>query len=621
MSWAALCVCLVLGCSDASRTDSAGGAGSTDGDGVGRPTAALRSDTVWPPDDRRDHDYTGSQQCAECHAGIDRDYFGTHPMGQSVKMPDNLHEVVHQSLPTSFETAGRRYSAEELDGGLIQAESMNDQEGEIYRQTCAIDFAIGSGQRGYTFVTQRGGCLYQAPLTWYSQKSRWDLSPGYDPLDHPRFGRQISDGCIACHAGRPDRSETASNQFRTPVFLEATIGCERCHGPGQQHIAVRSGEAGANVSDTIVNPSKLDPARRDSVCYQCHLHGRGRILRKHRTEYDFRPGDRLSDIWVTFVDAPDEGSSGGSFKAVSQVEQMIASRCYQNSEGRLGCISCHDPHRSPMPAERLAFYRQKCLNCHQDGNAGCSVPMTERRQTSAEDSCIKCHMPAAAASDVPHTAQTDHRVLRTYTADAVSGNAALEVFDQTSQPLPQDAVQRAFGLKLAQMAVTRKQAADAMNMLAPFIQESPDDLAVLSEAAWLLFRLGDLPAARRLALQVLDRSPEHTAALETLAVAAQTAGDHETALQYIDQLLSREPFNLTFHQRRAETLLSLGRMKEASDQLYDTLAIDPLQHPARQSLIRSLSAIGLTQEADAQTRLLERIQAVQKQAASEHVPE
>jgi len=42
------------------------------------------------------------------------------------------------------------------------------------------------------------------------------------------------------------------------------ITCERCHGPSEKHLAdPRAG--------TIVNPSKLAPAARDSICEQCHL--------------------------------------------------------------------------------------------------------------------------------------------------------------------------------------------------------------------------------------------------------------------------------------------------------------------------------------------------------------
>jgi PAS domain S-box-containing protein len=46
---------------------------------------------------------------------------------------------------------------------------------------------------------------------------------------------------------------------------------------------------------------------------------------------------------------------------VGQVEQMKASRRYRASQGRLGCVSCHDPHEVPGPEEKTAYFRERCL--------------------------------------------------------------------------------------------------------------------------------------------------------------------------------------------------------------------------------------------------------------------
>ncbi|MEO1983607.1 MAG: hypothetical protein ABGZ24_24110, partial [Fuerstiella sp.] len=486
---------------------------------------------IWPDDDRRNDRYVGSAACAACHQDITRDYFSSHPMGQSVKLPTQLTDDV--TAAATFQAGTRHYAAQMDRDTLTQTESMRDTDGIIYEQSCRIDFAIGSGTRGYTFATVRNGCLYQAPLTWYAQKKMWDLSPGYDPADHPRFERRMSDGCIVCHAGRTNRLPTAVNRFRNPIFLEAAIGCEQCHGPGEGHVAFQSDSGRSPESDTIVNPADLDPIRRDSVCFQCHLHGRDRILRSMRSDYDFRPGDRLSDIWVTFVDKSATDAAGMDSKAVSQVEQMVASLCYRKSDGRLGCISCHDPHRLPPPDARIQFYRQRCLACHEDPADGCSVPLAERQHASPQDSCIQCHMPASAASDVPHTAQTDHRVRRTYTDTTVRGIAEPGVFESDTMPVPNEEIQRAYGLVLAKTARTQSDAAEAMDLLAPFIKGGVNDQAMLSAAAWLLIQLGDLPTAEQLARQTINLNINHESALKALVVILQTKKDYDAALEYL----------------------------------------------------------------------------------------
>src|SRR5262249_22226625 len=89
------------------------------------------------------------------------------------------------------------------------------------------------------------------------------------------FARPITPECLACHANRADAVPHAVNNFRKPIFEGYAIGCERCHGPGELHV---------RTSDKldIVDPKRLAPALRDSVCEQCHLSGVGRILRHGR---------------------------------------------------------------------------------------------------------------------------------------------------------------------------------------------------------------------------------------------------------------------------------------------------------------------------------------------------
>ena len=98
-------------------------------------------------------------------------------------------------------------------------------------------------------------------------------------------------------------------------------------------------------------------------------------------------------------------------KAVGHVEQMHASRCFRESRGELGCISCHDPHRVPDGKENVSYYRQRCLVCHEQ--KPCSLAQSERLVRSRDDNCVSCHMPVSSNTDIVHNATTDHRILRT----------------------------------------------------------------------------------------------------------------------------------------------------------------------------------------------------------------
>ena len=78
---------------------------------------------------------------------------------------------------------------------------------------------------------------------------------------------------------------------------------------------------------------------------------------------------------------------------------MESSRCFRASRGELGCISCHDPHRLPAPATKAAYYRERCLECHEQ--KGCALPSAERQARGPGEDCIACHMPRLADHEHP----------------------------------------------------------------------------------------------------------------------------------------------------------------------------------------------------------------------------
>ncbi|RMG34301.1 MAG: hypothetical protein D6725_14545, partial [Planctomycetota bacterium] len=353
--------------------------------------------------------FVGSAACRECHLDV-CDTYAHSAMGRSFA-PAAEAPVIEDYTGAEFTVAtllharGKLvYAAERTDDGrIVHHERRYDEFGKLlYDQAVPIDYEVGSGQRGRSYLLHRYGRFFQSPITWYSTKRVWDLSPGYAKINL-RFHRRIVDACLACHVGRARPDPRQPDAFLKPAVTEASIGCERCHGPGADHVAFQ--RDGAEGDDPIVNPDRLPPRQRDSVCEQCHLQGRARVLRYGRSDFDFRPGDRLSDVWVVFP----EGTGirdDQTTRAVNQVEQMRSSRCYRESDGGLSCTSCHDPHRTVPREEAPAFYRSRCLNCHGPNgpHADCALAETERRRRVANDSCIACHMPPLKAADVPHTA-------------------------------------------------------------------------------------------------------------------------------------------------------------------------------------------------------------------------
>ena len=217
-------------------------------------------------------------------------------------------------------------------------------------------YVLGSGTRALAFLMGRDDYLFESPITWYSQKRAWGHSPGYDVNDR-HFERQITPGCLTCHANAAEHVEGTEGRYRPPTFRGHAIGCERCHGPGELHVREPVDKSGPN----IVNPRDLAPALREDVCQQCHLLGGTTIALYGREITEYRPGLPLREFVTIFVHPP---GAPGEHANGDHVEQMHESRCFRASRGKLGCISCHDPHALPPAEAKVAYYRDRCLECH-----------------------------------------------------------------------------------------------------------------------------------------------------------------------------------------------------------------------------------------------------------------
>src|SRR5262249_45446282 len=151
---------------------------------------------------------------------------------------------------------------------LFQSEFEVDARGrELFRASHQLQYVIGAGVNGQTYIVNRGGYLFQAPLSYYAKAEEWNLSPGYE-LNDPGFSRLMLPGCVICHSGRPQARSNGNGSYGDPPFAELAIGCENCHGPGQLHVAERSrGIPRQGPTDSsIVNPGKLPVRLAEEIC-------------------------------------------------------------------------------------------------------------------------------------------------------------------------------------------------------------------------------------------------------------------------------------------------------------------------------------------------------------------
>jgi hypothetical protein len=342
-----------------------------------------------------DATYVGSEACIKCHESQYKMYLRT-GMSRSTAAVDPKNEPPDATFDDP--RSGRRYRVERKNGQLWHREFLpGEAKPDVVLNEFPLEYAVGSGRFGKTYLTESDGFMFESPLSYYSAKSAWGMSPGYEG-HNLGFERPVGAGCLYCHVGR---TETEGQSMHRHRVIEPAVGCERCHGPGSKHVALREKGEKPEPDMTIVNPSKFERDLAESVCQQCHLSPELTVPVRGRKRTDFRPGLPLQDVAVGFgyIDAAHMTVTG-------HVEQLHLSKCYKKS-GTLTCITCHDPHGFPKPAERVSFFRGKCQTCHPDGS--CKMEPKARHAESADDNCVQCHMPRGA-TDIPHLAFSHHRI-------------------------------------------------------------------------------------------------------------------------------------------------------------------------------------------------------------------
>jgi Flp pilus assembly protein TadD len=543
-------------------------------------------------------EYVGDAACARCHEEIAATY-RQHSMGRSlIPIGAAPAEVRGEgALRTLFEAQGFRYSIERQGERTLHREERRDGQGRVIGQVEGeVRYVLGSGSRAMAFLIDRDGYLFESPITWYAQGGRWDLAPGYEGKN-AHFERPITAECLFCHANQVDRVAGTLNRYRPPIFRGHAIGCERCHGPGELH--VRQPSVPSNAEPNIVNPRNLEPALREGVCQQCHLMGESSITElADRDLFDYRPGLPLYRYETVFVQPP-----GRDHKNSGHVEEMYQSACFRASRGALGCISCHDPHELPAPEKKVAYYRDRCLECHTQ--RGCSLPAATRLAQSAADNCIECHMPRAEVSNVPHVALSVHSIPRHRQSGAAASSGREPPRSDETLPVlfhgdlmsPAERAEAERDLGVALHIRGERGAASALPMLEEALAAHPEDTSAREAEGYALGALGRGADALAAYEMVLARTPDRESALVGAAIAADRAGRRDQSVAYWRRAIAVDPWPSVYDAGLARQLSQGRRWRDAAEACRNALRHNPANLQARLDLVQCLFRMGVAQEA------------------------
>lgn len=316
--------------------------------------------------------YVGSARCAGCHPKEYRaEQSSAHALGlvrgkALLDLPWPDATVADADNPRVSQTVIH-------EGASIQIQTKVN--GELF--SAVVDYALGSNHQGQTFVgREAGGSARELRLSRYPSAPFWAKTSEHPaiPPDAPGYlGRPVSEEslrkCLNCHATNFREVQKPAGR---PEALDRGIGCERCHGPGGNHLLAV--DLGFNDL-AIAQPKKAGQgAVTLPLCAQCHK----------------APGAaKLEDPGFVRFQAP----------------TFVLSRCYTESEGTFSCVSCHNPHTNV--SRDTQAYVAKCLSCHS--NVENRAKPSKICPLNAKNDCLSCHMPKVANA-VPRAVFTDHQI-------------------------------------------------------------------------------------------------------------------------------------------------------------------------------------------------------------------
>ena len=169
--------------------------------------------------------YVGSQACAACHRGVCASY-RDHPMGRSMSLVSQASRIERYDAAAHnpFEKFGFDFQVEHQGNRFLHKTSKRDSQGnEAISLTREVQYVVGSGVHGRTYLASLDNYLFQTPINWFSHARRWDMAPNIGATHGGNLYPAVAHLCIYCHANAAEPIVTSRNHYRSALAQPLAI--------------------------------------------------------------------------------------------------------------------------------------------------------------------------------------------------------------------------------------------------------------------------------------------------------------------------------------------------------------------------------------------------------------